>query len=373
MPNVSVSDRMSRFELKLSNMNKVPLEEVFRLGALRDGIQLATTSLRLPLLGQVIPRIEIEVRGPEFLKKITVRINQSSSFVFDGERLFARINGTDHGVTCKQYVDEERAPAGMYNFGMIRENGVRSFVFDYHTYCAYSCDFCFKENEWEVLSIEGSGSRNYKANFAECLAYVDSHASDFRTKYDIVWLVTGSITNEKLELRRHCDLASALRKVGYREGIYVSQVIPPGIRDDRERRLDYLQSLCESGISRFNSGVEIVNFDYRKRYVHGYKGTLSFEDYVNVFRDAIEVFGRFGVGSCLLAGIEPADDTLYGLESIAELGAVPAPTVFTPFVVKQQDIPFVYDLDTLIDVHVGFNKIIERYDLPVFSGVFSLA
>jgi hypothetical protein len=42
-------------------------------------------------------------------------------------------------------------------------------------------------------------------------------------------------------------------------------------------------------------------------------------------------------------------------------------------VVKQQDIPFLYDLDTLIDVHVAFNRIIARYELPVFSGVFSLA
>jgi hypothetical protein len=36
-------------------------------------------------------------------------------------------------------------------------------------------------------------------------------------------------------------------------------------------------------------------------------------------------------------------------------------------------IPFQYDLDGLIDVHVGFNDIIDRYELPVFSGVFSLA
>ncbi len=47
--------------------------------------------------------------------------------------------------------------------------------------------------------------------------------------------------------------------------------------------------------------------------------------------------------------------------------------MLTPFVVKQQDIPFCYDLDTLIDVHMSFNEIIDRYGLPVFSGVFSLA
>jgi hypothetical protein len=287
--------------------------------------------------------------------------------------LQAWINGNLKQVKCHQFVDSERAPTGMYNFGLLRENGVRSFVFDYHTYCAYSCNYCFKESEWEVLSVQSTSTTNYKANFEKCLEYIDTHADDFRTKYDIVWLCTGSITDEELELQRHCDIAKALRRIGYKEGIYVSQVVPKGIRHDRPRRLEYLQALKEAGISRFNSGVEIVNSEYRKKYIHGFKGTYTFDDYVQIFTDAVSVFSRFGVGSCLLAGIEPSTNTLYGLETIAEVGVVPAPTVLTPFVSKQMAIPFMYDLDELIKTHIGFNKIIGKYDLPVFSGVFSLA
>ena len=62
-----------------------------------------------------------------------------------------------------------------------------------------------------------------------------------------------------------------------------------------------------------------------------------------------------------------------GLEKLGKLGVVPAPTVFTPFVIKQLNIPFVLSLDELIYTHIEFNKIIEKYNLPVFSGVFSLA
>src|SRR5262249_9801686 len=155
-------------------------------------------------------------------------------------------------------------------------------------------------------------------------------------------------------------------------GIYVSQVVPKGIKNDRTKRIEYLQALKDSGISRFNSGVEIVDPEYRKRYIHGFKGDYVFSDYVAVFEDAISVFGRFGVGSCLLAGIEPSKNTLYGLDTISSLGVIPAPTVLTPFVVKQKAIPFVIDLDELIDAHLGFHAIIAKYQLPVFSGVFSL-
>jgi hypothetical protein len=245
-------NRGMRFNMQLANVDKVRLEEVFRLGVLRDGVQLTTTDIQFPILGQVIPRIEIEISGPDFLKKVTVRINQESGFMFDGDTLQAWINGNLKQVKCHQFVDSERAPTGMYNFGLLRENGVRSFVFDYHTYCAYSCNYCFKESEWEVLSVQSTSTTNYKANFEKCLEYIDTHADDFRTKYDIVWLCTGSITDEELELQRHCDIAKALRRIGYKEGIYVSQVVPKGIRHDRPRRLEYLQALKEAGISRFN-------------------------------------------------------------------------------------------------------------------------
>jgi hypothetical protein len=365
--------RAAKFNFALENRHGVRIEEVFRLGALRDGIQLLTADLRFPILGQVIPRIEIEILGSGFLKKSTVRVNPRSPFMFDGASLSASINGKIKQVRCRQCIDPERASTGMYNFGMMRVNGLRSFVFDYHVYCCYSCDFCFKENEWEVLAIQGGGNTDYKANFQECLNYVMRHGRLFENKYDIVWLCTGSIRDEKAELGRHTTISRRLREAGYTRGIYVSQVVPPSIRNDRNKRRDYLSTLKDAGISRFNTGVEIVDPAIRRKYMRGFKAEYSFEEYVAIFTDAVDVFGRFGAGSCLLTGIEAADNTINGLEALAKIGVVPAPTVLTPFVVKQMDIPFCSDLEELIDAHVRFNDIIARYELPVFSGVFSLA
>lgn len=79
------------------------------------------------------------------------------------------------------------------------------------------------------------------------------------------------------------------------------------------------------------------------------------------------------MGSCLLAGIEKAEDTIKGLEVISEIGVVPAPTVFTPFVKKQEQIPFMLSYDELLKLNKDFNALISKYKLPVFSGVFSLA
>src|SRR5216683_6832713 len=122
----SRTDRLARSDIKLASLATVRIEEAFRLGVLRDGIQLTTASIRLPLLGQVIPRIEIEISGPQYLKKVTVRVSQRSPFMLDGRRLLASINGDIREVCCTQYVDQGRAPTGMYNFGLLRENGLRS-------------------------------------------------------------------------------------------------------------------------------------------------------------------------------------------------------------------------------------------------------
>ncbi|GLS30855.1 hypothetical protein SAMN04488498_1426 [Mesorhizobium albiziae] len=367
------SKRLTRFGIALENRHNLRIEEVFRLGALRDGVQLLTTEIRFPILGQVIPRIEIELFGEVFRKKITARMNSESPFMFDGEALIATINGVTEQIPCRQVIDPDRAPAGMYNFGITRKNGARSFVFDYHTYCCYSCDFCFKENEWEVMAIQGGGSTDYRSNFQECLSYIERNGHNFNTLYDIVWLCTGSIKDDVTELERHAAIARRLREAGYAHDIYLSQVVPPSIRNDRVRRIEYLIQLREAGVTRFNTGVEIVDADLRRKYIRGFKGTYIFGDYLPIFADAVDVFGPFHAGSCLLTGIEPSDNTIEGLKALAELSVAPAPTVLTPFVTKQLAIPFCLDLDELLDAHARFNVLIERHKLPVFSGVFSLA
>lgn len=366
-------EKIKRFAIESKYFDTIRIEEIIRLAVLREGIQLITNEIRLPIYGQVIPRIEIDLIGANFNKRVTVRVNQESHFLYDGEKICSMINSKNVYVKAKVCFDESRNKLGMYNFGMMRENGVRSFVFDYHTYCCYSCKFCFKENEWENRLIEGNSEKNYELNFNNCIEYIKTNANKFKNDYDIIWLCTGSILDYKLELDRNCRLASVLRSEGYTGQIYLSQVIPNEILMKSNERTDFFRKLKDAGINRFNSGIEIVDPYKRNELISGYKKNIELNDYLMVFKDAINVFGHHNVGSCLLAGIEQANDTIRGLEELARLGVVPAPTVFTPFVTKQLEIPFVLSLDDLIYTHIEFNRIIDLYNLPVFSGVFSLA
>ena len=225
--------KIQKYNITTKYLDKIKIEEIIRLGILKDGIQLITNKIQLPIYGEVIPRIEIELYGENFLKRVTVRINQKSCFLFDGEKLYAMLNNEIYSVKCKICFDKNRNQLGMYNFGMLRENGVRSFVFDYHTYCCYACKFCFKENEWENRLIENQDDSNYEENFKKCINYINENKEKFINDYDIIWLCTGSIPNYKLELKRNCEIATTLRNIGYKGDIYLSQVIPKEIVKDR--------------------------------------------------------------------------------------------------------------------------------------------
>lgn len=352
-----------------TTIDLIGVPDALRLMALREGVVLTTDRLRLPIFGQVVPRFELSLN--ELDVRITVRVNQESPIRFDGERLLAHDSTDTEIATAASLVDA--SPSGVYSFGTMRRNAPRSWVYDYHTYCCYHCDYCFKESEWNIRSYRAGRIHSYQENFDSCLSHAREHGANMNADIDIVWLCTGSIPDERRELERHCHLADALRKSGYEGEIYLSQVLSPGMLSSESECLRQMTMLHSAGVDRFNSGIEVTSSTLRQQLIRGRKRDISVDDYYRVFNTALEVFGNGKVGSCLLAGIEPAESTLATLDTLANMGVVPAPTVFTPFTTSQLPIPFIVDIDQLCELCVDFRNILSRHGFPVFSGVFSLA
>lgn len=351
------------------SFNLLPAPEIIRLMALRDGVNISSKEIIIPTLGNIIPRFEIDLNTTP-TKRITVRVNSHSPVTFTGSHLIAQ---TDFESTISTPATlAEKQPEGIYKFGMMRENAPRSWVYDYHTYCCYTCSFCFKESEWEARKIIGSTPTSYKDNYASCIDHARKNASLMTEKYDIVWLCTGSIPNSTLELERHCLLAETLRENGYLGDIYLSQVISSSMIQSDNDCMEQMTKLKNSGITRFNTGVEIISKELRSKYIEGHKGDLTYSDYLNVFKIAVSVFGRGYVGTCLLAGLESSDLVLRCLAELMQYGVNPAPTVFTPFTKSQLNIPFRLSIDELVSLSADFKSLQQINMLPQFSGVFSL-
>ncbi|WXG40429.1 MAG: MSMEG_0568 family radical SAM protein [Candidatus Freyarchaeum deiterrae] len=102
------------------------------------------------------------------------------------------------------------------------------------------------------------------------------------------------------------------------------QLEPPEVK--------YLELLADSGVDTV--GIHIENFDriVLKRVCPG-KAKVSFEEYLNSWREAVELFGETQVSTYVIAGLGEKDESiLEGVETVARLGVIPFLVPFRPIV-----------------------------------------
>ena len=162
-----------------------------------------------------------------------------------------------------------------------------------------------------------------------------------------------------------------LREVGFKNGIFVSMVIPKNILHNRKKRLETFCYFKKIGLNRFNSGIELVSSHFRKKYITGYKGLLTVEDYCNVLGDATIIFGK-NVGSCVLIGLEPHKSSREGMAMLAEKGIQLVPTIYTSFVNFQLKNKIYGSIDDFIETNLWFKGLIKKYNMEVFESIFGL-
>ncbi len=101
----------------------------------------------------------------------------------------------------------------------------------------------------------------------------------------------------------------------------VMMVPSPGLLD--------VERLHGIGIHGLAVNLELYNED-RAREIMPRKATLGRRHFLDVIERAVEVFGPGRVRSLLLVGLEPLDDTLQGVEALAQRGCQPTLSPFRP-------------------------------------------
>lgn len=103
--------------------------------------------------------------------------------------------------------------------------------------------------------------------------------------------------------------------------IDIMMVPTPGLLD--------LQHLKEIGIHGLSINLEIYNQE-RADKIMPLKARLTRDYYLDFIEEAVEVFGPGKVRSLLLIGLEPMEDSLGGVEALAERGCDPVLSPFRP-------------------------------------------
>jgi hypothetical protein len=87
--------------------------------------------------------------------------------------------------------------------------------------------------------------------------------------------------------------------------------------------------LHSQGIYGLSINLELWNERLRREYMKG-KGSLNREVYLDFIENASSIFGEGNVRSLLMVGIEPMEDTLRGVEALAQRRCDPVLSPFRP-------------------------------------------
>jgi len=92
---------------------------------------------------------------------------------------------------------------------------------------------------------------------------------------------------------------------------------------------DWLDALKDAGCDSLMLNLELWDRDVRARIMPG-KSKIPRERYLEALAYAVKLFGVHQVSSQVLIGLEPIESTIAAMEALADVGAIPLPTVFRP-------------------------------------------
>lgn len=92
---------------------------------------------------------------------------------------------------------------------------------------------------------------------------------------------------------------------------------------------DFLVFLKDAGIAALSVNLELYNADIRRELIPE-KDRIGLMAYLKFIERAVKIFGEYNVRSMMVAGLEPIEDALKGMDEISKRGAVPEISPLVP-------------------------------------------
>nr|VFK38237.1 MAG: ATP-grasp domain-containing protein [Candidatus Kentron sp. TC] len=148
---------------------------------------------------------------------------------------------------------------------------------------------------------------------------VDECLSDRKSQIRHI-LVSGGVPSKQ----RWSYLVDSIKRIRVLTDMPIYQMLEPP--EDMSR----IEELKHAGVDEVGFNLELFNREIAERLMPG-KGLVSLQKYVDTLKRAKELWPEFGaVRSLLIVGLEPLEDTLQGVEELADLGVMPILSPFRP-------------------------------------------
>ncbi len=165
--------------------------------------------------------------------------------------------------------------------------------------------------------------------------------------------INSGTLEEKVMIKMYSETAKSIRKVSD---------LPIGIEIAPIEK-ESMMELKDAGIDSIYINIEVFSEQARKSIITGKNALFSKEKYLRAMENAVSIFGENQVASWILIGLESVDETIKGIEAIAEAGAIPLPRAFRPLFHSELEThppPSVEDAKT---VYSSWLEIVKLYGL----------
>ena len=138
--------------------------------------------------------------------------------------------------------------------------------------------------------------------------------------------------------------------------IDIMMVPVPGLLD--------LNELRDAGIYGLSINLELFNWEIARRTMRQ-KYDLGQQHYLDFIERAVSCFGPGRVRSLLLVGLEPIEDTLQGVEVLAERGCDPVLSPFRPDPATPMRKTLPPTAELLAEVYMRALEVVERHSVKL--------
>lgn len=111
---------------------------------------------------------------------------------------------------------------------------------------------------------------------------------------------------------------------------------PRGLTPNENHKNGYykfLKYLKNWNISGLSINLELYNDYYRKKYIPQ-KDSIGKDNYFTFLKQAVEIFGKENVRSCIIVGLEDITDTIKAVKELCKIGCMP---VLSPYIPNGDD------------------------------------
>lgn len=130
--------------------------------------------------------------------------------------------------------------------------------------------------------------------------------------------------------------------------------------NNRNGYMRFLKQLKSWNISGLSVNLELYNNYYRKEYIPQ-KDLIGKDNYFTFLKQAVEIFGKENVRSCIIVGLEDVSDTIKAVEELSEIGCMP---VLSPYVPNDDETTSPTP-EIMKDVLLKSKEIVDKYNVEL--------